>query len=220
MESEPGIAVRRVSRVSGSGTDSISGARPVTPVTPAAPAAPRHPNPPPVSLTIRSAVPADVPLVLEFIRGLAEYERLPHEVVATEALVCAALFGPRPDAEVIIAELDGEPAGFALFFHNFSTFLARRGLYLEDLFVRPALRGRGVGRALLARLAAIARERDCGRFEWSVLDWNRDAIAVYERLGAVPMSDWTVYRLTGDALARLAAEDGKAGREGARARGR
>ena len=157
-------------------------------------------------LTIRSATPADVPLVLEFIRGLAEYERLPDEVVATEALVHEALFGAWPAAEVLIADLDGEAAGFALFFHNFSTFLARRGLYLEDLFVRPALRGRGVGRALLARLAAIARERGCGRFEWSVLDWNADAIAVYERLGAVPMSDWTVYRLAGPALDRLADE--------------
>lgn len=162
-------------------------------------------------VTIRSATPADVPQVLDFIRGLADYERLPHEVVATEPLVHEALFGPRPAAEVLIAELDGEAAGFALFFHNFSTFLARRGLYLEDLFVRPALRGRGVGRALLARLAAIARERGCGRFEWSVLDWNRDAIAVYERLGAVPMHDWTVYRLTGDPLARLADEDTRRG---------
>ena len=157
-------------------------------------------------VTIRSATPADVPLVLDLIRGLAEYERLAHECVATEALVREALFSPRPDAEVLVAELDGAPAGFALFFHNFSTFLARRGLYLEDLFVRPEHRGRGVGRALLARLAAIALERGCGRFEWAVLDWNRDAIAVYERLGAVPMHDWTVYRLTGEALARLAEE--------------
>ena len=165
------------------------------------------PTPPaPAPLVLRAASAADVPVVLELIRGLAEYERLAHEVVATEALVHEALFGARPAAEVLIAELDGGAAGFALFFHSFSTFLARRGLYLEDLFVRPERRGRGVGRALLARLAAIARERGCGRFEWSVLDWNRDAIAVYERLGAVPMSDWTVYRLTGDALDRLADE--------------
>lgn len=158
-------------------------------------------------LTMRSATPADVPLVLAFIRELADYERLPHEVVATEPLLHEALFGPSPDAEVLFAELDGEPVGFALFFHSFSTFLGRRGLYLEDLFVRPAARGRGVGRALLARLAAIARQRGCGRFEWSVLDWNEPAIGFYRSLGAVPMDGWTVYRVTGEALARLAGED-------------
>jgi len=157
-------------------------------------------------LTIRSATVADVPLILDLIRGLAEYERLPHEVVATEALLRETLFGPAPGAEVLLAELDGESAGFALFFHNFSTFLGRRGLYLEDLFVRPAARGRGVGRALLARLAAIARQRGCGRFEWSVLDWNEPAIGFYRSLGAVPMDDWTVYRVAGPALDRLAAE--------------
>jgi GNAT superfamily N-acetyltransferase len=168
-------------------------------------------------LTIRPATVADVALVLDFIPGLAEYERLPHEVVATEALLTETLFGPTPGAEVLLAELDGEPAGFALFFHNFSTFLGRRGLYLEDLFVRPAFRGRGVGRALLARLAALARARGCGRFEWSVLDWNEPAIGFYRALGAVPMEHWTVYRVTGDALDRLAAEDGTTGdgREGA-----
>ena len=158
-------------------------------------------------VTIRSAGAADAGLVLRFIRDLAEYERLPHECVATEADVRATLFGPRPQAEVLVADVDGEPAGFALFFHNYSTFLARRGLYLEDLFVRPEARGRGVGRALLARLAAIAHERGCGRFEWSVLDWNESAIGFYRSLGAVPMSDWTVYRVTGAALERLAAED-------------
>ena len=158
------------------------------------------------ALEIRPATERDAPLVLELIRGLAEYERLAHECVATEAQVRASLFGPRPDAEVVIARAGGEAAGFALFFHNYSTFLARRGLYLEDLFVRPAWRGRGVGRALLAHLARIAVERGCGRFEWSVLDWNVDAIRVYERLGARAMSDWTVYRLTGEPLARLAAE--------------
>jgi GNAT superfamily N-acetyltransferase len=161
-------------------------------------------------LTIRSATVADVPLILDLIRGLAEYERLPHEVVATEALLRETLFGPAPGAEVLLAELDGESAGFALFFHNFSTFLGRRGLYLEDLFVRPAARGRGVGRALLARLAAIARQRGCGRFEWSVLDWNEPAIGFYRSLGAVPMDDWTVYRVAGPALDRLAAEDAPA----------
>jgi GNAT superfamily N-acetyltransferase len=162
-----------------------------------------------MSLTIRPATVADAALVLAFIRDLAEYERLPHEVVATEELLRETLFGPAPGAEVLLAELDGEPAGFALFFHNFSTFLGRRGLYLEDLLVRPAARGRGVGRALLARLAAIARERECGRFEWSVLDWNESAIGFYRALGAVPMEDWTVYRVTGAALDRLADEDGR-----------
>jgi len=162
-----------------------------------------------MSLTIRPATVADAALVLAFIRDLAEYERLPHEVVATEELLRETLFGPAPGAEVLLAELDGEPAGFALFFHNFSTFLGRRGLYLEDLLVRPAARGRGVGRALLARLAAIARERECGRFEWSVLDWNESAIGFYRALGAVPMEDWTVYRVTGAALDRLADEDSR-----------
>ena len=160
-----------------------------------------------MAVTIRSATIEDAPLVLRFIRELAEYERLAHECVATEADVRATLFGPQPQAEVLIAEADGEPAGWALFFHNYSTFLARRGLYLEDLFVRPEMRGRGVGRALLARLAAIARERGCGRFEWSVLDWNESAIGFYRSLGAEPMSEWTVYRVTGAALERLADED-------------
>lgn len=159
-------------------------------------------------VTIRSATSADLGLILEFIVALAVYERLEHEVVATEAGLREALFGERPDAEVLIAEWEGSPAGFALFFHNFSTFLGRRGLYLEDLFVRPEHRGRGVGRALLARLAAIALERGCGRFEWSVLDWNESAIGFYESLGARPQSDWTVYRMTGEALERLAGEAG------------
>ena len=158
-------------------------------------------------LTIRPATVADVALVLTFIRDLAEYERLAHEVVATEPLLRETLFGERPGAEVVIAELDGEPVGFALFFHNFSTFLGRPGLYLEDLFVRPAARGHGVGRALLARLAALAVERGCGRFEWSVLDWNEPAIGFYRKLGAVPLDDWTVQRVAGEALHRLAAED-------------
>ena len=158
-----------------------------------------------MTLTIRSATIADIGVILEFIRGLAVYERLEHEVVASEAGLREALFGTRPDAEVIMAELDGTPAGFALFFHNFSTFLGRRGLYLEDLFVKPEYRGNGIGRELLSRLAAIAVERGCGRFEWSVLNWNESAIALYEALGAKPQSDWTVYRLSGEALRRLAA---------------
>ncbi|HEY0972742.1 MAG TPA: GNAT family N-acetyltransferase [Gemmatimonadales bacterium] len=160
-------------------------------------------------LLIRPATPADVPTVLQFIRDLAEYERRPHEVVATRELVHDSLFGDWPAAEVLLAERDGEAVGFALFFHNYSTFLARRGLYLEDLFVRPEQRGRGVGRALLARLAALALERGCGRFEWSVLDWNESAIRFYESLGAVPLSEWTTYRVTGDALERLASESAR-----------
>lgn len=157
---------------------------------------------------IRPATEADVPVILGFIRDLAEYERRAHDVVATEPLVRESLFGRWPAAEVLLAEEGGEPVGFALFFHNFSTFLGRRGLYLEDLFVRPEHRGRGVGRALLARLAALAMERGCGRFEWSVLDWNEPAIRFYESLGAVPLSEWTTYRLAGEALERMAGEGG------------
>ena len=156
---------------------------------------------------IRPATRADVPIILELIRGLAEYERLAHECVATEAALEATLFGPRPGAEVIIALADGTPAGFALFFHNYSTFLAKRGIYLEDLFVKPAFRGRGIGKALLSHLARIAVDRDCGRLEWSVLDWNVDAIRFYESLGAKPMDEWTVHRVTGESLARLAESD-------------
>ncbi|HXE58825.1 MAG TPA: GNAT family N-acetyltransferase [Gemmatimonadales bacterium] len=155
-------------------------------------------------LRIRPATVDDVPLVLELIRGLAEYERLAHEVVATEEQLRASLFGPQPGAEVVLAYVGEEPAGFALYFHNYSTFLAQRGLYLEDLFVRPAWRGRGIGYALLRHLARLALERGCGRLEWRVLDWNADAIRFYERIGAKAMSDWTVYRLAGDALVRLA----------------
>ena len=157
-------------------------------------------------LTIRDATRDDVPLVLEFIRGLAEYERLAHEVVATEELLHRTLFGERRVAEVLLAFDDDRDVGFALFFHSYSTFLARPGIYLEDLFVRPEARGRGVGRALLSRLAAIARERECGRLEWAVLDWNEDAIRFYRSLGARPLDEWTVFRVTGDELHRLAGE--------------
>jgi GNAT superfamily N-acetyltransferase len=156
------------------------------------------------SATLRPATPADVPLILGFIRELAAYEKLDDQVLATESLLAEQLFGPRPAAEVVIAEVDGLAVGFALFFHNFSTFLGRRGLYLEDLFVLPAYRGRGIGRRLLSYLARIAIERRCGRMEWWVLDWNETAIRFYRSIGARPMDDWTVYRLDGDALARLA----------------
>ncbi len=152
---------------------------------------------------LRFATEEDVPLILRFIRELAEYERLAHACVATEEMVRETLFGAKPYAEVIIAEHEGEPAGFALFFHNYSTFLARPGIYLEDLYVRPELRGYGIGKALLARLASIARERDCGRLEWAVLNWNKSAIQFYRSLGALPQDQWTVYRVTGEALERL-----------------
>lgn len=156
-------------------------------------------------VTLRLATRGDVPLILALIRELAEYEREPDAVEADEALLAANLFGPHPGAEVVMADVDGEPAGFALFFHNFSTWLGRRGLYLEDLFVRPRFRGRGVGQVLMAYLAKVAIERGCGRFEWSVLDWNTPAIEFYRRLGAVGMDEWTVQRVTGDALQALAA---------------
>ncbi len=162
-------------------------------------------------LTLRAATAADVPLILRFIRGLAEYEQLAHECVATEERLRDTLFGARPAAEVQLAFVGDEPAGFALFFHNYSTFLAQPGIYLEDLFVEPRFRGLGVGRALLTKLAALAVERQCGRLEWSVLDWNTDAIGFYEKLGARGMTEWTVHRLTGDALHQLAAEDRTAG---------
>lgn len=155
-------------------------------------------------MNIRPATEDDVPLILRFIRELADYERLAHQVVATEETVRATLFGNPRFAEVIIGEEDGEPVGFALFFHNYSTFLARPGVYLEDLYVRRELRGKGYGRALLARLAEIALERNCGRVEWAVLNWNESAIRFYRSLGALPMDQWTVYRITGDALEKLA----------------
>ena len=159
-----------------------------------------------MTLVIRQGGPADVPLIAELIRGLARYEKLEHEVTMTEERLAANLFGPHHYAETLIAEVDGAPVGFALFFHNFSTFLAQPGIYLEDLFVVPEHRGGGVGRALLKELARLAVERECGRLEWAVLDWNRDAIGFYKRLGARPNSEWTVYRLTGEALSALGRE--------------
>jgi GNAT superfamily N-acetyltransferase len=156
-------------------------------------------------LEIRIATQADVPLILSFIRELAGYERLSHEVSATEDLLRKSLFGEWQGAEVVVGYCGDEPAGFALFFHNFSTFLGRPGIYLEDLYVKTELRGQGVGRSMLAYLAKLAKERDCGRLEWSVLDWNEPAIELYKSIGAVPMDEWTVYRLTGKALDELAA---------------
>jgi len=153
---------------------------------------------------IRDATPDDIPTIAALIRALAEYERLAHEVVLDEGELRAHLFGERPYAEVILAEHEGEVVGFALFFHNFSTFLGKPGIYLEDLFVRPEHRGGGHGKALLAHLAGIAVARGCGRLEWSVLDWNEPSIAFYRYLGATAMDDWTTYRLTGDSLADLA----------------
>jgi GNAT superfamily N-acetyltransferase len=157
-----------------------------------------------MSLVIRDAAPADTALVFSFICELAEYERLAAEVVATEQGVARALFGERPRVFALIAEWEGAPCGLALYFFNFSTFAGRHGIYLEDLFVRASHRGKGIGKALLARLARIAAENDCARLEWSVLDWNAPSIAFYKSLGAVPMDEWTVYRLTGPALASLA----------------
>jgi GNAT superfamily N-acetyltransferase len=153
------------------------------------------------------ARPADVPLILSLVRELAEYERLAHEVTATEPLLHDALFGANPVAYAVIATEQGEPAGFALYFFSFSTFLARPGLYLEDLYVRPPFRGRGLGRLLLAHLARIAVDRGCGRMEWSVLNWNETALRVYRAIGARPMDEWTVQRVTGQALVDLAAAD-------------
>lgn len=155
-------------------------------------------------MRIRTAVEDDLDSIERLIRALAEYERLGGEVVLDREDLRGHLFGPRPYAEVLIADEEGEAAGFALFFHNFSTFLGRPGIYLEDLFVEPTHRGRGYGKALLARLAELAVERNCGRLEWAVLDWNRPAVGFYESLGARPNSEWTVYRLTGPALAALA----------------
>lgn len=163
-------------------------------------------------VTFRKAVREDVPLILEFIKGLAEYEKMSDEVDATEEILDEWLFD-KEKAEVIFAIAEGEEVGFALFFHNFSTFLGRAGIYLEDLFVKPKYRGNGYGKAILKRLAQIAVERGCGRLEWSCLDWNQPSIDFYLSLGATPMSGWTGYRLTGETLANIVVYNGIRGRE-------
>jgi GNAT superfamily N-acetyltransferase len=157
-----------------------------------------------VDFRIREASVADVPLILEMIQGLAEYERLSHQVTATGEKLRDTLFGPRPGADVLLADLENVCVGFALFFPNYSTFLAKPGIFLEDLYVKPEWRGKGIGGALLSRVAQVARERGCGRLEWEVLDWNEPSIGFYRSLGAVPMDEWTKYRVTGDALDKLA----------------
>jgi len=156
-----------------------------------------------VPFSVTQATAADVPAIFAMIRALADYERLSDAVTTSEAELRDVLFGASPAAEVLLGFEGETPVGMAIFFHNFSTFLGKRGLYLEDLFVKPAYRGRGYGKALLIRLAQLAVERDCGRMEWSVLDWNEPSIGFYRKLGAVPMDEWTVFRLTGDALAAL-----------------
>lgn len=160
-------------------------------------------------INIRSAQRQDAALILGLVRELAEYEKLLHEMQATQADLERDLFGERPCAEVLIGECKGKPQGFALFFPNYSTFVGRPGIYLEDLYVRPEARGLGLGKALLVRVAALAAARGCGRLEWSVLDWNEPAIRFYHSLGARPMSEWTVQRVTGNSLAQLAALDGR-----------
>ncbi len=159
-----------------------------------------------MTLRIRPGAASDVRLIAGLIRELAKFEKLEDGVTMTEERLATNLFGARPYAETLIAEEDGAPVGFALFFHTFSTFLAQPGIYLEDLFVVPEGRGRGIGRALLKEVARLALERGCGRLEWAVLNWNSDAIRFYERLGARPNSEWTVYRLTGEALSSLGRE--------------
>ena len=158
----------------------------------------------PETLTIRQATRADVPLILTFVKELADYEKLSHLVVATEAVIAAELFGRKSHTEVLLGHSGTEPVAFAVYFHNFSTFLGKKGLYLEDLYVRPAYRRRGFGRAMLLRIARTAAERNCGRLEWSVLDWNEPAIFFYETLGATIMHEWKLVRLTGSALEKLA----------------
>ena len=162
---------------------------------------------------IRPAHVADVPIILQLIRDLATYERAPDEVVATEEKLVDVLFGERPVAEVLLAFENESPVGFAVYFYNFSTWLGRPGLYLEDLFVKPEKRGKGYGRALLVELAKIARDRGCGRMEWAVLDWNEPAIKCYRALGAAPMNEWTVFRLTREEIAKLAHSDEVAGEQ-------
>lgn len=153
---------------------------------------------------IRTTTIEDVPLILNFIRDIADYERLLHEVVATEEILIGSLFGEKPSAEVLIGEWEGEPVAFVVFFHNFSTFMGRHGIYLEDLFVKPEWRGKGVGKILLFYLAHVAKQRNCTRFEWNVLDWNEPALKFYHSLGAVPMDEWTIHRVSGEALDALA----------------
>ena len=168
-----------------------------------------RPSGPPMSTnswSIEAATPSDLPALLAMIRALAMYEKLEHLVIADESRLAAALFGERPAVEALIAREaneNGTPAGFALFFHTFSTFLGQRGLWLEDLFVQPEYRGLGLGRRLLSQLAALARERGCGRFEWAVLDWNTPAIGFYQRMGATLLPDWRIARVTGEALAKF-----------------
>jgi GNAT superfamily N-acetyltransferase len=157
-----------------------------------------------MSAGIRAAAPADVSAIFALMLELAEFEKLMHMFIATEAGVHDALFGARPSAEAMVAEENGHIVGYALFFHNYSTFLGKRGLYLEDLYVKPAIRGSGLGTKMLRALAALAVERRCGRFEWSVLDWNQNAIGFYEKMGATVLPDWRIVRITGDALATLA----------------
>src|SRR4051812_42502560 len=166
-----------------------------------------------MNFQIRTATRSDVPIILQLIRDLATYERAPNDVTATEEQLNDVLFGPKPSAEVRLAFESDSAVGFAVFFHNFSTWLGRPGLYLEDLFVKPQHRGKGYGRALLVDLAGIARERDCGRMEWAVLDWNEPAIQFYRKLGAKAMDEWTVFRLTGDGISELAQEPSKPGQE-------
>jgi GNAT superfamily N-acetyltransferase len=158
----------------------------------------------PQAFDIKPATAEDVPLILSFIKELAEYEKLAHEVVATEEILTETLFGENAHAEVVIASLNENPVGFALFFHNFSTFLGRPGIHLEDLYVRQEARGQGIGRKMLQYLADLAKERQCGHLKWFVLDWNEDAIGFYKRIGAVPMDEWKIYRVSGEALDKLA----------------
>ena len=154
-------------------------------------------------LIIRKGTEKDVTIILDLIKALADYEKAPNEVIADEKILLQNLFGEKPYAETLIAEYNGEPAGFALFFHNFSTWIGKPGIYLEDLFVKPHLRGKGIGKRLLVQIAKIAIERDCGRFEWSVLDWNEPSIQFYKNLGAKPMDEWTTFRMTEKQLKAL-----------------
>jgi GNAT superfamily N-acetyltransferase len=163
------------------------------------------------NLNLRFAEETDIEIILGLIRGLADYERLSHEVTADAETLRRSLFGARRVAEVVIAEVDGTPVGFGLFFHNFSTFLGRPGIYIEDLYIEPAWRGKGIGRALLSRVARLAKERGCGRLEWAVLDWNAPAIAFYKNLGGRMLDDWRIFRVTGSALDELSRQSAAAG---------